>query len=75
MALAARAPGSSASPIPGSAGHPGQVPSLSQNGDGNLPTEVLAKPGGTLGPWVSVTRWSQRPEIKAGSTTVGVDTW
>ena len=75
MALGARAPGSSTSPIPSSASHPRQVPSLPQNRDGNLPAEVFVKPGGTLGPRLSVMRGSQRPEIKAGSTTIGVNTW
>lgn len=36
---------------------------------------LFAKPGGTLGPRLSVTRWSQKPEMKAVSTSVGVDTW
>lgn len=75
MAPGARAPGSSMTPIPSSAVHHQQVPSLPQNGDGNLPVVAFAKLGGTLGPRLSVTCWSQRPEIKADSTTVGVDTW
>lgn len=36
---------------------------------------LFAKPGGTLGPGLGVTCWSQRAEIKGGSTAVGVDTW